>query len=76
MSAIWGNSEKIYSLGVLPPVTRFDERDACEALKFWLPPALRCSFLLLQPFHYRRKSRFMLALSRQRFGQLGQAVRT
>src|SRR5437588_3688782 len=26
MSAPWGNSEKIYSLGVLPPVTRFGHR--------------------------------------------------
>src|SRR6267142_1183953 len=26
MSATWGNSEKIYSLGVLPPVTRFGHR--------------------------------------------------
>src|SRR6516164_7436349 len=28
MSATWGNSEKIYSLRVLPPVTRFGHRAA------------------------------------------------
>src|SRR6516165_6025922 len=30
MSAIWGNSENIYSLGVLPPVCKGDLRDDQE----------------------------------------------
>jgi len=45
-----------------------EQRDAFEAMKLWLPPALP-RFLLLKTLLHRRESRPVLALPGQRFGQ-------
>jgi hypothetical protein len=41
MSATWGNSEKIYSLGVLPPVTHTGHRDPLPGPWSWLRTSAR-----------------------------------